>query len=56
MFSVENDMKHTLVKLILGHISQCKKQICDSGVVNEKENGHHVLSIPVIVSCVCAEL
>jgi hypothetical protein len=40
----------------MGHKSQCKKQICGRGVVNEKENGCHVLWSLVIVSCVCAEL
>jgi hypothetical protein len=56
VFAVENDMKYTLVKLLMGYTSQCKKQICGSRVVNEMESGYRVLSSPVIVSCVCAEL
>jgi hypothetical protein len=43
VFAVENGVKYTLVKLFMGHKSQCKKQICGRGVVNEKENGCHVL-------------
>jgi hypothetical protein len=43
MFVVENDVMYTLVKLLMGHKSQCKKQICSRGVVNKKENGCNVL-------------
>jgi hypothetical protein len=43
VFAVENDVMYTFVKLVMGHKSQCEKQICGRGVVNEKENGCNVL-------------
>ena len=43
MFDVENDVMYILVKLLMGHKSQCKKQIYGRGVVNGKVNGCHVL-------------
>jgi hypothetical protein len=43
VFAVENSVKYTLEKLLMGHTFQCKKLICGSGVVNEMESGHHVL-------------